>query len=151
MLRDVTCGALREKDAGGTVALAGWIRKIRDHGEIIFVDLWDRYGVTQVVFSTADFDLSRVKKLGLEWVIYIKGQVRKRPEDMINKDMSTGEIVLYEEKNDRGTGLFDGTLSTDRKTMKGTYSPFSSKQVYRWSVTKNDYKKTESSKRNFWR
>jgi aspartyl-tRNA synthetase len=53
-----------------------------------------RYGVTQVVFSVEDFDLSRVKKLGLEWVISVKGKVRKRPEDMINKDMSTGEIEV---------------------------------------------------------
>jgi len=61
---------------------------------------------------------------------------------------STGEILLYEEKNDRGTGLFDGILSTDGKTMKGTYSPFSSKQVFKWSVSKDGYYKDESSKKN---
>jgi aspartyl-tRNA synthetase len=94
VLRDVNCGVLRAEDNGRIVTLAGWIRKIRDHGEIIFIDLWDRYGVTQVVFSVEDFDLSRVKKLGLEWVISVKGKVRKRPEDMINKDMSTGEIEV---------------------------------------------------------
>ena len=62
---------------------------------------------------------------------------------------STGEIVLYEEKNDRGTGLFDGILSTDGKTMKGTYSPFSSEQIFKWSVSKDSYSKTESSFNDF--
>ena len=95
MLRDVTCGELRAKDQGKSVALAGWIRKIRDHGEIIFVDLWDRYGVTQIVFSTRDFDLKEVKKLGLEWVIAVSGKVSKRPDDMINEDMNTGEIEVH--------------------------------------------------------
>lgn len=94
MLRDVTCGDLSKKDDGKVVILAGWVRKIRDHGEIIFIDLWDRYGVTQVVFSAEDFDLAKVKELGLEWVIAVKGKVRKRPEDMINKDMLTGEIEV---------------------------------------------------------
>jgi len=95
MLRDVTCGELRAEDVGKSITLAGWIRKIRDHGEIIFIDLWDRYGVTQVVFSARDFDLKEVKKLGLEWVIAASGKIGKRPEDMINKDMDTGEIEVY--------------------------------------------------------
>ena len=94
MLRDVNCGELRAKDDGRIVTLTGWVRKIRDHGEIIFIDLWDRYGVTQIVFSVENFDLKEVKKLGLEWVISVKGQVRKRPPDMINKDMDTGEIEV---------------------------------------------------------
>ncbi len=94
MLRDETCGGLRAKDDGRVVTLTGWVRKIRDHGEIIFVDLWDRYGVTQIVFSASDFAPEEVKKLGLEWVISVKGWVRKRPEDMINKDMLTGEIEV---------------------------------------------------------
>ncbi len=94
MLRDVNCGELRAKDAGKIVSVAGWVRKIRDHGEIIFIDLWDRYGVTQVVFSVEAFDIKEVKKLGLEWVIALRGKVRKRPTDMINKDMNTGEIEV---------------------------------------------------------
>jgi aspartyl-tRNA synthetase len=98
MLRDVNCGSLRAKDDGKVISVAGWVRKIRDHGEIIFIDLWDRYGVTQVVFSSEDFDLKKVKKLGLEWVIAVHGKVRKRPTDMINKDMSTGEVEVYASK-----------------------------------------------------
>ncbi|MEJ2307427.1 MAG: OB-fold nucleic acid binding domain-containing protein, partial [candidate division WOR-3 bacterium] len=94
MLRDVNCGELRARYEGKIVTLTGWVRKIRDHGEIIFIDLWDRYGVTQIVFSSENFDLKEVKKLGLEWVISVKGKVRKRPQDMINKDMDTGEIEV---------------------------------------------------------
>jgi aspartyl-tRNA synthetase len=97
MLRSNTCGELTAKDSGKKVTLAGWIRKIRDHGEIVFVDLWDRYGVTQIVFSIEDSSLKKVKTLGLEWVIAVDGEVRKRPDDMINEDMSTGEIEVYAE------------------------------------------------------
>ena len=63
-------------------------------------------------------------------------------------DESTGEIILYEEKNEKGTGIFDGTLSTDEKTMKGTYSPITSKQIFKWSVSKGGKYKEESSTRN---
>lgn len=61
---------------------------------------------------------------------------------------STSEIILYEEKNEKGTGIFDGTLSTDEKTMKGTYSPITSKQIFKWSVSKGGKYKEESSTRN---
>ncbi len=98
MLRDANCGSLRAKDDGRIVTLAGWVRNIRDHGEIIFIDLWDRYGITQVVFSVENFDIKEVKKLGLEWVISVKGKVKKRPEDMVNKDMATGEIEVKASK-----------------------------------------------------
>lgn len=95
MLRNVTCGELKAKDQGKSIILAGWIRKIRDHGEIIFIDLWDRYGITQIVFAARDFDIKEIKKLGLEWVIAVNGKVSKRPDNMINKDMSTGEVEVH--------------------------------------------------------
>ncbi len=95
MLREVNCGELHAKDSGKVFTLAGWIRKIRDHGEIIFIDLWDRYGITQVVFSPDSPALrERAKQLGLEWVIRVKGEVKKRPKDMVNPELSTGEIEL---------------------------------------------------------
>lgn len=95
MLRGVSCGELRAKDSGSNVTIAGWVRKIRDHGEIIFIDLWDRYGITQIVFSPEDRAFKeRVKKLGLEWVIKVGGEVRKRPEEMVNPDIATGEIEV---------------------------------------------------------
>ena len=99
MLRDVTCGELRAKDSGKNVTLAGWVRKIRDHGEIIFIDLWDRYGITQVVFSPDNSELrEKAKKLGLEWVIRVKGKVEKRPKEMVNPEIETGEIELLVEE-----------------------------------------------------
>ena len=60
-------------------------------------------------------------------------------------DESTGEIVLYEDKNEKEAGLFDGILSTDGKTMKGTYSPYTSKKKYKWSVSKDGYVKDDLS------
>jgi len=99
VLRDVTCGELRAKDSGKNVTLAGWVRKIRDHGEIIFIDLWDRYGITQVVFSPDNSELrEKAKKLGLEWVIRVKGKVEKRPKEMVNPEIETGEIELLVEE-----------------------------------------------------
>ena len=99
MLRDVTCGELRINDSGKNVTIAGWIRKIRDHGEIIFIDLWDRYGITQVVFSPDNPELrEKAKKLGLEWVIRVKGKVEKRPKEMVNPEIETGEIELIAEE-----------------------------------------------------
>ena len=63
-------------------------------------------------------------------------------------DESTGEIILYEEKNEKGTGIFEGTLSTDEKTLKGTYSPITSKQIFKWSVSKGGKYIKESSTGN---
>jgi len=95
VLRDVNCGELRVKDSGKVVKIAGWVKRIRDHGEIIFIDLWDRYGITQIVFP--EEVLTRRKKareLGLEWVIMVLGEVKKRPKDMINPKIPTGEIEV---------------------------------------------------------
>jgi hypothetical protein len=63
-------------------------------------------------------------------------------------DESTGEIVFYEEQNERGTGIFEGILSSDGKTMKGSYSPVSSNEIFSWSVSKDSYFREESSTKN---
>jgi len=95
MLRDTNCGELRRRDLGKTVTIGGWVKKVRDHGEIVFVDLWDRYGKTQIVITNERRDLLQIAKtLGLEWVIIVNGVVRERPEDMINKEIDTGEIEV---------------------------------------------------------
>ena len=94
--RTHTCGGLRNKDIGSTVSLNGWISKSRDLGGLHFIDLRDRYGRTQIVFNEdinkASFN--RVKKLGLEDVIGITGEVVARPKDAINKKIPTGEIDI---------------------------------------------------------
>ncbi|MBO8151024.1 MAG: aspartate--tRNA ligase [Candidatus Marinimicrobia bacterium] len=98
--RTHTCGELRPKDSGKEVILCGWVNTTRDHGGLIFIDLRDRYGITQIVFDQSacgDF-YEKAKKLGFEDVIGIKGIVRKRPEESINESLATGEIeVLVKE------------------------------------------------------
>ncbi|MBI3036288.1 aspartate--tRNA ligase [Candidatus Woesearchaeota archaeon] len=100
MLRTNTCGELTAKDIGRIVTLAGWCHSRRDHGGVIFIDLRDRYGLTQVVLDPSHS--KKVHKLGehigREWVISAKGKVRNRPKDMVNPKMATGEIeVLVDE------------------------------------------------------
>ena len=94
--RTVTCGALGAADAGKTVVLNGWVHRRRDHGGIAFINLRDRYGVTQVV---VDSDASEALKavaaeLKFEYCVAISGRVRARPEAMVNKDMATGAIEV---------------------------------------------------------
>lgn len=101
MLRSHTCGELNEKEIGKKVELAGWVHSRRDHGGIIFVDLRDRYGLTQVKFIPENEKVFEVAdELRNEWVIQVKGEILKRPADMINEKLKTGEIeVLVNELN----------------------------------------------------
>ena len=96
MQRTVTCGGLNKDFAGKTVVLNGWIHRKRDHGGITFLNLRDRYGLTQVV---VDDDASEELKaiavnLKQEFCIAVEGLVRPRPDSMINKEMATGEIEV---------------------------------------------------------
>lgn len=96
MQRTVTCGGLNKNFAGKTVVLNGWIHRKRDHGGITFLNLRDRYGLTQVVI---DDDASEELKnlaasLKQEFCIAVEGTVRCRPDSMINKEMPTGEIEV---------------------------------------------------------
>ncbi|MFH1662047.1 MAG: aspartate--tRNA ligase [Candidatus Falkowbacteria bacterium] len=96
MLRTHTCGELSKKEVGKEVELAGWVHRRRDHGGIIFIDLRDRYGLTQIKFDP-DINkkaLEKADQLRSEWVIKIKGKVIARPEEMINKKLKTGEIEV---------------------------------------------------------
>lgn len=98
--RTHTCGDLRAQHTGQEVILTGWVHSRRDHGGLIFIDLRDRYGVTQIVFNPEENpDIhSTAGSLGAEYVIAVRGLVRARPEGMINPDRSTGEIeVLAQE------------------------------------------------------
>lgn len=96
MYRTHTCGELRAQHDGQTITLAGWVARVRDLGGLIFVTLRDRYGRTQVVFDPAEVPelTARAKEMRMEWVARISGVVRKRPEDMINPEMATGEIEV---------------------------------------------------------
>ncbi|MBI2645693.1 MAG: aspartate--tRNA ligase [Deltaproteobacteria bacterium] len=94
--RTHNCGSLTKKEEGKTVVLMGWIQTRRDHGGVIFVDLRDRFGITQVVFNPKiNPEVHReANQLRSEYVIAIKGEVHPRPAGMINKKMVTGEIEV---------------------------------------------------------
>lgn len=95
--RSHDCGELRNTDLGREVALCGWVAKRRDHGGLIFADLRDRYGVTQVVFDPSKTSapiFESAGKLRGEFVIWCKGLVRHRPEGMTNAKLLTGEIEV---------------------------------------------------------
>ncbi|MHB1317945.1 MAG: aspartate--tRNA ligase [Anaerolineae bacterium] len=96
MLKTDDCGRLRASDVGRTVTLAGWVHRRRDHGNLIFVDVRDRYGVTQVVFNPDVSGAAHVaaSDLHIEYVIRVVGEVRERPEGMRNPDMATGDIEV---------------------------------------------------------
>jgi aspartyl-tRNA synthetase len=105
MKRTITCGALRGIDAGKTVILNGWVHRKRDHGGISFINLRDRYGVTQIVVDPEGMDtfewadLSSVtQELRNEFCIAAAGRVRRRPDTMMNPDMPTGEIEVLVRK-----------------------------------------------------
>ena len=102
MKRTATCGQLTAAAAGEQVTLNGWVARIRDHGGITFVDLRDRYGVTQVVFDVSEPDAeplaAAVRDLKLEYCIAARGTVRRRPPDMVNHDLATGEIEVSGEQ-----------------------------------------------------
>jgi aspartyl-tRNA synthetase len=96
MYKTHTCGEIRASHAGQTVTLAGWVHRRRDHGGVVFIDLRDRYGLTQVVFNP---DLSKetldlVADLRAEWVVQITGLVHPRPEGMANPNLPTGGIEV---------------------------------------------------------
>ena len=88
MLRTHTCGELRKENEGQEVVLSGWVQSIRSHGELTFIDLYDRYGITQITVHKNILP----ETLGKEYVVQIKGSVMKKPE--ANKALKTGEIEL---------------------------------------------------------
>jgi aspartyl-tRNA synthetase len=96
--RSHTCGALRDKHIGKTVRLSGWVHRIRDHGGVLFIDLRDHYGLTQVVADPDSPSFKDAEKLHSEWVIKIDGKVRRRPTGTENAELATGTVEVYIEK-----------------------------------------------------
>ena len=94
--RTHSCGELRRDDIGHEVVLAGWMHSRRDHGGVIFIDLRDRDGITQIVFNPEnDSELHRrAGDVRGEWVLGVRGAVRERPEGTVNPDLPTGEVEL---------------------------------------------------------
>jgi aspartyl-tRNA synthetase len=94
-LRTHTCGELNRKDEGKSVTLIGWVNRKRDHGGLSFIDLRDRFGLTQIVVKPEEKDLMDIiPEIKSEYVITVSGLVKKRPPAMVNADLSTGEIEI---------------------------------------------------------
>ena len=93
--RSHTCGALRATDIGSTARLSGWVHRVRDHGGLLFIDLRDHYGITQVVADPDSPAFKTAEAVRSEWVIRVDGTVRKRPEGTVNAELPTGEVELF--------------------------------------------------------
>ena len=98
--RSHTCNELRKKNVESKISLSGWINKKRDHGNLLFIDLRDNYGVTQCIIDKDNPNFTKLEKIQLETVIKIVGKVVNRSGDTINKDIETGEIEVVIESFD---------------------------------------------------
>ncbi len=96
MLRSKTLGELRAADVGSTVTLAGWVHTRRDHGDVTFIDLRDRYGITQIVTHAKEqpAEHAALKDARNEWVLQVKGTVRARKEGTKNPKLATGDVEV---------------------------------------------------------
>ena len=92
--RSHTCNELRKKDVGNNVFLSGWINKKRDHGNLLFIDLRDNYGITQCIIDKENSQFKDLEKMQLETVIKIEGKVIDRSNETKNNDIETGEIEV---------------------------------------------------------
>jgi aspartyl-tRNA synthetase len=93
--RTHTCGALRASDIGKEVRLSGWCHRIRDHGGVLFIDLRDHYGITQVVADPDSPAFKTAETLRSEWVVRVDGKVRRRPAGTENPELPTGAVEVY--------------------------------------------------------
>jgi aspartyl-tRNA synthetase len=93
--RSHTCGQLRIDHAGHDTRLSGWVHRVRDHGGVLFIDLRDHYGVTQVVADPDSPAFKTAEKVRSEWVIRVDGKVRPRPAGTENAEMPTGLVEVY--------------------------------------------------------
>ncbi|MDP1835246.1 MAG: aspartate--tRNA ligase [Chlamydiales bacterium] len=95
--RTHTCGALRKEHVGSTIRLSGWVHRFRDHGGLIFIDLRDRFGLTQLVFDPVKDPKAHevAQTLRSEWVITIEGNVHERMSGMSNANLPTGEVEIF--------------------------------------------------------
>lgn len=153
--RTHTCGDLCASNIGETVSLNGWIAKSRDLGGLHFMDLRDRYGRTQIVFNE-DINkdvFDRVKKLGLEDVIGITGEVVARPDDAVNKNLSTGEVdvevtdlFIYNESAPPPFDINDRNSASEDHRLKYRYLELRTKELQVNMITRH---KAAIATRNF--
>ena len=139
--RTHTCGEITKNDIGKNVSLNGWIAKTRDLGGLIFIDLRDRYGKTQIVFneSTNKNIFDKAKKLGLEDVIGVEGKVIQRPDDAINQNMVTGYIdvdvsslIVYNESDPPPFDINDRNSASEEHRLRYRYLELRTKQLQKY-------------------
>ncbi|MBL4725975.1 MAG: aspartate--tRNA ligase, partial [Rhizobiaceae bacterium] len=93
--RSHSCEALRKSDIGTKIRLSGWVHRVRDHGGLLFIDLRDHYGLTQIVVDPDSPAFAAAEVVRGEWVLCVDGDVRARDDAAINPNMPTGEIEIY--------------------------------------------------------
>src|SRR5882724_7859336 len=93
--RSHKCGDLRETHQGAETRLSGWVHRVRDHGGLLFIDLRDHYGMTQIVADPDSPAFKVAETLRAEWVIRVDGKVRPRPPGTENSELSTGAIEVF--------------------------------------------------------
>src|SRR4030042_1628085 len=92
--RSYTCQELRKNNIGEVIKISGWIKTIRDHGGVLFLDIRDHYGITQITISEDSELKTFVAKIPKESTICVKGLVKVRPDETINLDLKTGEVEV---------------------------------------------------------
>jgi aspartyl-tRNA synthetase len=95
LYRTHTCAELTRSNVGETVRLSGWVHRVRDHGGVLFIDLRDHYGVTQVLCDGDSPALAAVERVRAEWVVRIEGEVKARAPELVNAKIPTGEIEVF--------------------------------------------------------
>ena len=93
--RSQSCAELTASNVGDNVRLSGWVHRVRDHGGVLFIDLRDHYGMTQLICDPDSAAFSAVEKVRAEWCIRIDGEVKARSADLVNKKIPTGEIEVF--------------------------------------------------------
>ncbi|MBR7652419.1 aspartate--tRNA ligase [Brucella oryzae] len=93
--RSHTCAALRKTDVGSNVRLSGWVHRVRDHGGILFIDLRDHYGITQIVADPDSPAFKVAETVRGEWVIRVDGEVKARADDAVNTNLPTGDVEIF--------------------------------------------------------
>lgn len=147
MLRTNTCGELSAKNIGEEVILSGWMHRRRDLGGLIFFDLRDRYGLTQVIVDPKMADVHKVaENIRAEFVLKIRGKVQSRAAGQANKDMKTGEIEVFAEfleiTNEAKTPPFEISSETEVKNedlrLEYRYLDLRREQMQKNLVLRND-------------
>ncbi|WP_299506428.1 aspartate--tRNA ligase [Cypionkella sp.] len=93
--RSHTCACLNKSHVGNEVRLSGWVHRVRDHGGVLFIDLRDHYGITQVIADSDSPAFAEINKVRAEWVVRIDGRVKGRDASLVNPKLPTGEIEVY--------------------------------------------------------